>query len=116
MSCEWCIVYSNTPLYEHLDGVHQETFINNHILLNPFKVKYSDLNRGIIIGLPWWLRGKDSVCQITKHERFEFNPWVRKIPCRRNWYLLQYSCLGNPMDRGAWRATVHRVPKESDMI
>ena len=22
---------------------------------------------------------------------------------------LQYSCLGNPMDRGAWRAAVHRV-------
>ena len=21
----------------------------------------------------------------------------------------QYSCLGNPMDRGAWQATVHRV-------
>ena len=27
---------------------------------------------------------------------------------------LQYSCLGNLMDRGAWRATVHRVSKESD--
>ena len=27
---------------------------------------------------------------------------------------LQYSCLGNSMDRGAWRATVHRVA-ESDM-
>ena len=24
---------------------------------------------------------------------------------------LQYSCLGNPMDRGAWRATVHGVEK-----
>ena len=24
---------------------------------------------------------------------------------------LQYSCLENPMDRGAWRATVHRVTK-----
>ena len=24
---------------------------------------------------------------------------------------LQYSCLGNPMDRGAWQATVHRVAK-----
>ena len=24
---------------------------------------------------------------------------------------LQYSCLENPMDRGAWRATVHRVIK-----
>ena len=23
----------------------------------------------------------------------------------------QYFCRGNPMDRGAWRATVHRVPK-----
>ena len=27
---------------------------------------------------------------------------------------LQYTCLENPMDRGAWRATVHRVAKESD--
>ena len=29
--------------------------------------------------------------------------------------LLQYSCLGNPMDIGAWRTTVHGVTKESDM-
>ena len=29
--------------------------------------------------------------------------------------LLQYSCLGNPMDRGAWQATVHEITKESDM-
>ena len=28
---------------------------------------------------------------------------------------LQYSCLENPMDRGAWRAAVHRVAKEPDM-
>ena len=28
-----------------------------------------------------------------------------------NW--LQYSCLENPTDRGAWQATVHRVTKES---
>ena len=26
----------------------------------------------------------------------------------------QYSCLGNPMDRGAWRATAHGVIKELD--
>ena len=25
------------------------------------------------------------------------------------------SCLGNSMDRGAWWATIHRIPKESDM-
>ena len=28
---------------------------------------------------------------------------------------LQYSCLENPMDRGAWQATVHGVAKESDV-
>ena len=27
---------------------------------------------------------------------------------------LQYSCLENPMDRGAWRGTVHAVHEESD--
>ena len=29
----------------------------------------------------------------------------------RNGKPLQYSCLKNPMDSGAWRATVHRVAK-----
>ena len=29
----------------------------------------------------------------------------------RNGNPLQYSCLGNPMDTGAWRATVHGVPR-----
>ena len=28
---------------------------------------------------------------------------------------LQYSCLENPMDRGAWRATVHRMPESRDL-
>ena len=28
---------------------------------------------------------------------------------------LQYSCLGDPIDKGAWQATVHGVAKESDM-
>ena len=27
---------------------------------------------------------------------------------------LQYSCLGNPTDRGAWQAIVHEVAEESD--
>ena len=31
-----------------------------------------------------------------------------------NGYLLQYSCLENPMDRGAWWVTVHGVAEESD--
>ena len=34
------------------------------------------------------------------------DPWVRNR--ERDGYLLQYYCLENPMDRGAWRATVYR--------
>ena len=34
-------------------------------------------------------------------------PGLRRSPGEGTGYPLQYSCLGNPMDRGAWRATVH---------
>ena len=38
-------------------------------------------------------------------------PGLRKSPGGGNGSLLQYSCLGNPTDRGIWRATVHSVTK-----
>ena len=41
-------------------------------------------------------------------------PGSGRSPERGNGTPLQYSCLGNPMDRGAWWATVHGVPKVSD--
>ena len=44
----------------------------------------------------------------------EFNPWVGKIPWSRKGNPLQYFCLENTMDRGAWQATVHGLT-ESDM-
>ena len=42
-------------------------------------------------------------------------PGSGRSPGEGNGNPLQYSCLGNPMDREAWWATVHRVTKESDM-
>ena len=42
-------------------------------------------------------------------------PGSRRFSWRRKWRSTQYSCLGNPMDRGVWWATVHRVSKELDM-
>ena len=46
--------------------------------------------------------------------------WVRSLggedsPEGGHLNPLQYSCLGNPMDRGAWQASVHGVAKELDM-
>ena len=42
-------------------------------------------------------------------------PGLGRSPGEGNGNPLQYYCLGNPMDRGAWQATVHGVAKESDM-
>ena len=42
-------------------------------------------------------------------------PGSRRSLGEENGNLLQYSCLGNPMDRGAWQATAHGVAKASDM-
>ena len=41
-------------------------------------------------------------------------PSSGRSPGNGNGNLLQYSCLGNLRDRGAWQATVHGVAKESD--
>ena len=42
-------------------------------------------------------------------------PGLGRSPGEGNGNPLQYSYLGNSMDRGAWQATVHGVTKESDM-
>ena len=63
-------------------------------------------------GLPWWLRQYRVWLQCR---RPEFDPKVKMIPGEGNGNPLQYSCLENPMDKGAWWATPHGVT-ESDTI
>ena len=43
----------------------------------------------------------------------EFNPWIKlgRPPGQGNGNPFQNSCLENPMDRGAWRATIHGITK-----
>ena len=55
--------------------------------------------------------GKELACQSRRCRRCGFDPWVGRIPWRREWQHFQYSCLGNPMDRGAWWAIVQGVTK-----
>ena len=53
----------------------------------------------LVPGFPWWLNSKESACQCKRHR---FNPWLGRSPEEGNGNPVQYSCLGNPMDRGAW--------------
>ena len=73
---------------------------------------YSELN--LIKGFPQWLSSKNPSAMQELQEM-----WVRPLswedsPGGRHGHALQYSCLENPMDRGAWRATVHRVAKHEN--
>ena len=43
-------------------------------------------------------------------------PGLGRSPGRGNGNLLQYSCLENSMDRGAWWATVHEVAKSQAQL
>ena len=63
------------------------------------------------VGFPGGTSGKEPACMQEIEVICLFDPWVRKIPWRRAWQSIQYSCQENPMARGAWWATVHRVPK-----
>ena len=62
-------------------------------------------------GLPWWLSGKESVCNAGDVGSI---PGSGRSPGEENDNPLQYSYLGNLMDRGSWQAIVHGVANELD--
>ena len=55
--------------------------------------------------------GKESACTAGDAQDMGLIPGLARSPGREHGNPLQYSCLENPMDRGAWRATVCRVTK-----
>ena len=57
---------------------------------------------------PWWLSGKESACNSGDTGLI---PGLRRFPGEANGNLLQYPCLENLMDTGAWWAAVHGVAK-----
>ena len=54
---------------------------------------------------------KKSTCNSGDIGHLGLIPGLGRSPGGRNGNPLQYSCLGNPMDRGAWRAADQRVTK-----
>ena len=60
------------------------------------------------MGFPGGSVGKESTC--NSGDMGSFPEW-RRSSGEGNENPLQYSCLGNPMDRGIWQAIVHRVTK-----
>ena len=63
------------------------------------------------IGLPGWLRSKESAWNAGAIGGASLIPGLGRSPGGGNGNPLQYSCLENPMDRGIQWATVHRIAK-----
>ena len=59
-----------------------------------------------MFGLSWWISSKESICNAGDQGLI---PGSVKSPGEGNGKTLQYSCLGNPMDKGARQAIVHGV-------
>jgi len=62
----------------------------------------------IFLGFPGSSDGKESACYVGD---LGLIPGLGRSPGGGHGNPLQYSCLENPMDRGAWQATVHGVAK-----
>ena len=78
----------------------------------PFDVLFASLWLWYVnVGFPGGLDGKESTCNVGDLCSI---PGLGRSPRGGYGNPLQYSCLENPMDGGAWRATVHGV-KKSDM-
>ena len=65
------------------------------------------------MGFPGGSDGKESTCDTGD---LSLILGSGRSPGEGNGYPLQYSCLEKPMNKGVWRAIVHGVAKESDMI
>ena len=67
----------------------------------------------ITLGFPGGSEDKASACNAGDPGSI---PGLGRSPGEGNGNPLQYSCLDNPMDRGAWRATVHEVAKSQTQL
>ena len=65
------------------------------------------------MGFPGGSDSKESACSVRDPGSF---PGLGRSAGEGNGYLLQYSCLENPMDRGAWPALVHGVAKSQTLL
>ena len=95
LSCMWGSHHKNIHMSFPQKGTHEPT--------NSYLWVYN-----LSLGFP---NGSDSQESACNAEDPDWIPGLGRSPGGEHGNPLQYSCLENPMDRGAWWATVHGVAK-----
>ena len=83
-------------------------FFTSYICININKYVWAQ-----VLGFPGGSEGKESACSAGEPGSI---PRSGRSPGEGIGYPLQYSCLENSMDRGAWQATVHGVTKSRTQL
>ena len=65
----------------------------------------------VMLGFPGGASGKEPACQCRKYNMTRVRSGAGRSRGGGHGNLLQYFCLENPMDRGAWWAAVHSIAK-----
>ena len=109
----------NSP-HPHLKSVYKIIYRQSGYLSEDSYISASSLSGNHSSGLftswgfPGGSNGKEPTANEGDTRDAGLTPRSGKSPGGRSGNPLQYSCLENPMDRGAWWATVYRIA-ESDM-
>ena len=98
-------------------------FLSSFKILIPRNKQCSSLGKE---ATRWWVEvwgvfpggtsGKEFAWQCRRQKRPGFDPWVGRTPRGGHGNPLQCSWLRNPMDRGAWWATAHRVTQSQTWL
>ena len=91
-------------------------FFNSRVFflcLIKFKQNYITFFSQIFIHLFLPSLAAQTVNNLPAMQETRFDLWVGKIPWRKEWLPLQYSCLKNSIDRGVFCATVHGVAESN---
>ena len=99
---QWVIISRTPPR-------HQNPPMLKSLIYSDIMFAYNQSTTGMYyisiyscMGFPGGLVGKESACSARDAGRLRFSPLVGKIHWSRACNPLLYSCLENPMDRGAW--------------
>ena len=88
------------------------SFYSTILNQSPQKVTYKLVLRGLTGGA----NGKELTCQCSKYKRCSLDSLGWENPLEEGMATLQFFCLENPTDRGAWQATVHSVAKSWTLL